>query len=142
MREEVDQFLTHLSIEKGLAENTISAYRTDLDRYFQINGSVNLDEESLNKFMAFERSKGKAESSIAREIVTLKKFCCIYCKRIRHIEQDRNLHATKDWEKIAKSTADFGDKPDSFDKREGGNGYRGERSSDTGTSLFDRDENK
>ena len=64
MHEEVDQFLTHLSIEKGLAENTISAYRTDLDRYFQINGSVNLDEESLNKFMAFERSKGKAESSI------------------------------------------------------------------------------
>ena len=80
MNEEVDQFLTHLSIEKGLAENTISAYRTDLDRYFQINGSVNLDEESLNKFMAFERSKGKAESSIAREIVTLRNFAAFIAK--------------------------------------------------------------
>lgn len=80
MHDEVDQFLTHLSIEKGLSANTISAYRADLDTYFEIVESVKLDEESLNAFMAHERSKGKAESSIAREIVTLRNFAAFISK--------------------------------------------------------------
>ena len=69
MRDEVAQFLAHLAIEKGLTENTIRAYRTDLDRYFEIDTNVLLNETSLNSFIASERASGKAESSIAREVV-------------------------------------------------------------------------
>ena len=74
MRDEIVEFLTHLSVEKGLSKNTISAYRSDLDRYFQIAIEIKLDEESLNQFIAHERKIGKAESSIAREVVTLRNF--------------------------------------------------------------------
>jgi integrase/recombinase XerD len=80
MNDEVDQFLSHLSIEKGLSKNTISAYRADLDSYFEIAESIQLDEASLNAFMAHERLNGKAESTIAREIVTLRNFAAFVAK--------------------------------------------------------------
>ena len=80
MRDEVVEFLTHLSVEKGLSKNTISAYRSDLDRYFQILNEIKLDEESLNQFIAYERKLGKAESSIAREVVTLRNFAAFISK--------------------------------------------------------------
>ena len=80
MNDEVDQFLSHLSIEKGLTKNTISAYRADLDSYFGISESIKLDEASLNAFMAHERLNGKAESTIAREIVTLRNFAAFVAK--------------------------------------------------------------
>jgi len=30
MKEDIERFLTYLSVEKGFAENTIAAYRNDL----------------------------------------------------------------------------------------------------------------
>ncbi len=80
MRDEISEFLTHLSIEKGLAKNTVAAYQSDLDRYFEISQEVKLSEESLNSFVAHERKSGKAESSIAREVVTLRNFAAFIAK--------------------------------------------------------------
>ena len=80
MRDEISEFLTHLSIEKGLAKNTVAAYQGDLDRYFEISESVTLSESSLNAFVAKERKLGKAESSIAREVVTLRNFAAFIAK--------------------------------------------------------------
>ena len=80
MRDEVEEFLTHLSVEKGLSKNTVTAYRSDLDRYFQISESILLNESSLNDFIANERKLGKAESSIAREVVTLRNFAAFVAK--------------------------------------------------------------
>ena len=80
MRDEILQFLTHLSVEKGLSKNTISAYRNDLDRYFEIAQDISLNEAGLNAFIANERANGKAESSIAREVVTLRNFAAFIAK--------------------------------------------------------------
>lgn len=80
MRDEVLEFLSHLAVEKGLSKNTIAAYRSDLDRYFQIAPEIKLDEDSLNKFIAHERGLGKAEASIAREVVTLRNFAAFVAK--------------------------------------------------------------
>ena len=87
MRDEVAQFLAHLAIEKGLTENTIRAYRTDLDRYFEIDTNVLLNETSLNSFIASERASGKAESSIAREVVTLRNFAAFIAKESGNLNQ-------------------------------------------------------
>jgi integrase/recombinase XerD len=74
MHDEVEEFLSHLAVEKGLSKNTLAAYKSDLESYFNINAKIELNEESLNSFISSERSAGKAEASIAREIVTLRNF--------------------------------------------------------------------
>lgn len=80
MRDEVAEFLAHLSIEKGLSQNTISAYQGDLDRYFEIIDGIEITEENLNQFIAAERKSGKAEASIARQIVALRNFAAFMSK--------------------------------------------------------------
>jgi integrase/recombinase XerD len=74
MRDEVSQYLTFLSIEKGLADNTISAYRADLNLYFDALGFEKLDVPSLEAFVSDLRKLGKAESSISRSVVSLRNF--------------------------------------------------------------------
>lgn len=75
----VDQFLSFLAVERGLSSNTIAAYRRDLNLFLDFSHSINLDvgeigEAELNSFLALLRSSKKSESSVARNIVTIRNF--------------------------------------------------------------------
>ena len=51
----VEEYLRHLSIERGLAKNTVAAYRRDLTGYLQfleknrISNPVEITEETVNE---------------------------------------------------------------------------------------------
>jgi integrase/recombinase XerD len=77
-------FFNYLSIEKGLASNTITAYRHDLERFFHylsINqlefDQIKVDDLSL--YVAWLRGMGNTEfkigqSSIARNVISIRSY--------------------------------------------------------------------
>jgi len=85
----LDAFCDALWLEDGLAQNTIAAYRADLEQLqaFLRADLVKADESALFRFMAAR--KGRA-SSAARRLSSLKRFYQ-YCVRERLVEVDPTL---------------------------------------------------
>jgi len=85
----LDAFCDALWLEDGLAQNTIAAYRADLEqlRQFLRGDLLAADEAALFRFMAAR--KGRA-SSAARRLSSLKRFYQ-YCVRERLVEVDPTL---------------------------------------------------
>jgi integrase/recombinase XerD len=85
----LERFCDALWLEDGLAQNTISAYRADLEQLqaFVAGDLLRADEAALFRFMASR--KGRA-SSAARRLSSLKRFYQ-YCLRERHIDADPTL---------------------------------------------------
>ena len=76
----ISQYLEYLEIERGLAENTILAYRSDLyslNEFFIENNILEIDEITrikLNLYIKNLYDKKYTPRSIAREIATIKGF--------------------------------------------------------------------
>ena len=81
----VDDWLTHLDVERGLAAHTLTAYRRDLDRYLEHTRSLGLTrpdevtEATVSDFLRALRTGGAdrpplAASSAARTMVAVRGF--------------------------------------------------------------------
>jgi integrase/recombinase XerD len=76
----IDSFLTMIAVEKGLAKNTVEAYSRDLVRLseFLVAQSVASWEETetlhLRSYLSSLRRNGLSPRSIARHIVTVRRF--------------------------------------------------------------------
>ena len=76
----ISQYLEYLEIERGLAENTILAYRSDLyslNEFFLENNLLDIDEITrikLNMYIKNLYDKKYTPRSIARKITTIKGF--------------------------------------------------------------------
>ncbi|GIU14496.1 tyrosine recombinase XerD [Shewanella sp. c952] len=76
---EIDLFLDHLWSTKGLSDNTLSAYRTDLrhfDRHQQLKGLKLVESSQLDvrDYLAVRFDKGFAKTSSARMMSSLRRF--------------------------------------------------------------------
>jgi len=76
---DIGQYLDHLAIERGLASNTLAAYRRDLGKYAQYLESRNVSEFAevepgiVADFLAQLRNQGElSASSSARVLVTVR----------------------------------------------------------------------
>ncbi|MDP1878897.1 MAG: site-specific tyrosine recombinase XerD [Actinomycetota bacterium] len=82
MREAIDGYLAHVSIERGLAANTVSAYRRDLERYAtwcDDRGIGSVGDVQENDVADFAASLRQGEvplsaSSAARVVVAVRTF--------------------------------------------------------------------
>ena len=107
MRELIDEFLNYLSVERGLAENTISAYRRDLNKYVdylkQIHiGSVeNTTRNEIISFLTTQKDKNLSANTISRNLVAIKVFYR-YLSRERYIKDDPTsvLESPKLWRRL------------------------------------------
>jgi integrase/recombinase XerD len=76
----IDSFLTMIAVEKGLAKNTVEAYSRDLARLAEFliaQGVASWDDTEtlhLRSYLASLRRKGLSARSIARHVVTLRRF--------------------------------------------------------------------
>ena len=76
----IDSFLTVISVEKGLARNTVEAYSRDLSRLAEFLDSQGIGTwtavEALHvrAFVAWLRARHLSARSIARHIVTVRRF--------------------------------------------------------------------
>ena len=78
LRELIDLFLNYLSVERGLAQNTIDSYTRDLLRYDRYLRSVNvidinkIDKEDIRSYLAYQKEKDLSPSTIARSLVAIR----------------------------------------------------------------------
>jgi integrase/recombinase XerD len=85
----LDAFCDALWLEDGLAQNTISAYRADLEQLQAFLGGDLLKADEAALFSFFAAQKGRA-SSAARRTSSLKRFYR-YCVRERLLEADPTI---------------------------------------------------
>ena len=74
-----EEYIKELSINKNYSENTIEAYKRDLDEYFLYLKNINknyldIDYESIRKYLSFLNDKKDTNSTISRKISSLRGF--------------------------------------------------------------------
>ncbi|MFA5145495.1 MAG: site-specific tyrosine recombinase XerD [Candidatus Omnitrophota bacterium] len=80
MKELIDTFLNYLSVERGLARNTIIAYREDLNSYIDfiikshIDALSKITKNDIVNFMLDQKDKGISANSIARRLAAMRMF--------------------------------------------------------------------
>ena len=73
----LSEYLEFLDIEKGLAENTLEAYRRDLSDFFNFCGNIELDciqRTKINSYIRSLHEKHYSPTSIMRKIASLRGF--------------------------------------------------------------------
>ena len=90
MDSHVDQYLTSLRVEGGLSQNTLAAYRRDLQKlahFLKHKGKDNplrISKELLQGFLAYLKTTGLSPSSVSRCLAAVRGFY-----RFHGIEQEK-----------------------------------------------------
>jgi integrase/recombinase XerD len=100
------RYLDYLTVEKGLAPNTIEAYQADLTRLAESIGRRRLEQakrEDLLRMMRQMRLAGRSPRSVARWVVATRGFFT-YMIAQGHLEEDPAAHidAPKAWKTLPK----------------------------------------
>lgn len=98
----IDEFITYLSVERGLAVNTLESYGRDLRQYSQYVGTDDegalqgVNRATIMDYLVFLQKQGKATATIARRLAALKAFYQ-FLVREKRVEKDptANLESPK-----------------------------------------------
>lgn len=80
MRQELDDYLGHLSVERGASRNTLEAYGKDLGDYVEflvargIDKPASVGREDVTAFIRSMRERGYAPTSVERKVAAVKGF--------------------------------------------------------------------
>lgn len=80
MKDFLEKFLEYISVEKGLAKNTIDSYNRDLKSYISYLRTKNINilndtnRTTIVSYLLLMQKKGKASSSISRACAAIKSF--------------------------------------------------------------------
>lgn len=79
-KEDLNEYLTYLSVERGLSKASVEAYRRDLHDYFaylyaqNVKDLEDIERENITDYIADLRKRDYAASSIERHVAALKGF--------------------------------------------------------------------
>ncbi len=80
MKEFIDEFMNYISVERGLAKNTLLAYRRDLNKYIEfishkgIETAAQVNREHVSNFMFDLKKHDMSATSICRNLAAIKMF--------------------------------------------------------------------
>ena len=102
-----DEFFDYLTVEKGLAKNTLAAYRQDFATYRdylkskKITAWSKVKRKHIIDYLTEQRRQGLEAPSLARRLVTVKLFHRFLLKE-RYLEEDVTsvLESPKLWRKL------------------------------------------
>ena len=107
MKELIDSFLNYLSVERGLANNTIAAYRGDLGSYIDflkarhIDALFKITKPDITNFMLAQKDRGVSVNSIARRLAAIRMFHRFLTReRISKSDPSNLIDSPKLWKKI------------------------------------------
>lgn len=103
----IQAFLSYLTVEAGLSNNTILGYGRDLRdfaAFCESKGVKHPDKivtQNLYDYSKYLSRKGKAEASINRSVVAIKMFLR-FCKMSGHVKNDLTIYleSPKLWQKL------------------------------------------
>ncbi|MBN1870719.1 MAG: site-specific tyrosine recombinase XerD [Candidatus Omnitrophica bacterium] len=107
MKECIEEFMNYLAVERGLAQNTLLAYRRDLNKYSSflakkgIQGAVQVKREHISDFMFDQKKRGLSAASICRSLAAIKMFHR-FLVRERHANEDPThlIDTPKKWKRV------------------------------------------
>ena len=80
MQDFIDEYLTILSLEKNLAENSVKSYKSDLSKFIEFLESrkvadlSEVDSKIMSEFLQLLKKNGLSGSSASRYLSTLRGF--------------------------------------------------------------------
>ena len=77
MKDAIDDYLGHLKLERGLAANSVAAYRRDLIEFADVTGAgraESITPKTASAYLKYLGEKGRKPTTIARKISALKRF--------------------------------------------------------------------
>ncbi|MFQ5857443.1 MAG: site-specific tyrosine recombinase XerD, partial [Anaerolineae bacterium] len=82
MRDQIDAFLTYISVEKGYSDNTLAAYGNDLNQLANFLDSLSprptdwsqIDKDTLVNFMLDLKEREYSSATVARKVAAIKSF--------------------------------------------------------------------
>ena len=107
MEELIEKFLNYLSVERGLAQNTLLSYGSDLKKYIAFlrkSHILTLGKTTKHEVMTYLlelKDKGLASTTVARSLVSLKVFYRFLAQE-GYLASDPtiNLESPKVWSKL------------------------------------------
>lgn len=103
----LDEFLNYLSVERGLAANSIEAYRQDLHQYQdflagkKVSDLNRVTRDEIVQFLLREKDRGLQTTSLARRLVAIKLFHRFLAKEGRLREDITSvLESPRLWKKL------------------------------------------
>lgn len=105
----ISDFLTYLTVEKGLSKNTILSYELDLKKFESFLISKNIlmpffKRSYIVDFMEMLMDKGFSISSICRFISSIKSLCkYLVAEKIIDEDPSEDLKAPGRWERVPKA---------------------------------------
>jgi site-specific recombinase XerD len=69
----VDQFLSHLSLAKGVSEHTLRGYRIDLTSFFDFAGS-DVSKRQVRRYLSSLYDKKASTRTVLRRLSALRSF--------------------------------------------------------------------
>lgn len=88
------EYLNHLIVERGLSTNTILSYTRDLKHFIAtlaVEDLTKISPPEVEHFIALERLRGLSESSIAREVVSIRNAVEFTCKEARTLNPIKDV---------------------------------------------------
>ena len=110
VRDMIEDFLNYLLVERGLSENTISAYRSDLYKYSDFTQKKRrfhpneITRDDIRDYMMTQKKRGLSANSISRSLVAIKVFHR-FLLREKYIKEDvaSVLDSPKLWKHLPES---------------------------------------
>ena len=103
----IDEFINYLSVERGLADNTLLAYQRDLVKYAAFLTKKKIDKleiikrDDITKFMQRQKENGLSTKSICRSLAAIKVFHRFLVRERLAKEDPTNLVDTpKVWQTV------------------------------------------
>jgi integrase/recombinase XerD len=107
MKEYIEEFINYLAVERGLADNTLLAYRRDLNKYSAYLGKRGIKEagrvkrDHISDFMYDQKKKKLTANSICRSLAAIKMFHRFLVRERLVAEDPTHLIDTpKIWKKV------------------------------------------
>jgi integrase/recombinase XerD len=83
---QIREYLNHLNVERGLSSNTSMAYQRDLAKFLALTAQKDLlavSPATMEDYVSQLRSRGMSESSIARNVVSIRNAVAFTCKEAK-----------------------------------------------------------
>jgi integrase/recombinase XerD len=107
MKELIETFLNYLSVERGLANNTILSYRADLVSYMDfletrhVDALSKINKNDITNFMLSQKDRGVSANSISRRLAAIRMFHRFLVReRIINSDPTNLIDSPKLWKKI------------------------------------------
>jgi len=102
LKEELEEFLSHIKLERSFSDNTCDAYRRDIERYLlllkeeNINKCDHITRQMVTSFLKTLRDLGLADSSVARSAASIRHFHkFLFREKLSKINPASHIKSTK-----------------------------------------------